>query len=252
MTQFYFPELKDVKQQQININSIDEVKHIKKSYRAKVGDLLRLFDGKGCIVKAKIRKITAQNIILDIIEKNFFQKENFEIIICQGLIKIDRFELVLEKSTEIGVDKIVPLELENIVVKKEKFIKKYERFKKIILESAKQSNRIFLPEIDNVMSLEEIFVNHNNGLNIILYKNSEKKLKDIENEIRSSKKIKIFVGPEGDFSKKEIEFLREKNATYFINLTNNVLRSETAAIVALGTILQFKRKNGDGGNSLGL
>lgn len=239
MTQFYIPQLKDLKKEVV-INSINEIRHIKKSFRAKVGDLLQLFDGKGCVVKAKIKKIADHSIFLDIVEKNFFHKKDFELIICQGLIKIDRFELFLEKSTEIGVDKIFPLELENSVVKKEKFVKKYERFKKIVLESAKQSNRIFLPEINDVVYLEEVFLDYNDGFNIILYKNSIKKLKDIEDKITSCNKIKIFVGPEGDFSKKEIEFLQRQNNTYFVNISENILRAETAAIVACGIILQFK------------
>lgn len=239
MTQFYVPEISSYDNQFFIFSK--EFLHIIKSHRAKVGDLIRLFDGNGWIFEAKIINIYKDKVKVEILDKKFISKKDYNIILCQGLIKIDRFELVIEKSTEIGVDEIIPLYLQNCVVKKETFFKKYERFRTIILEASKQCNRAYIPYLHNLTELYEVFYD-DKSLSIVCYKSSPYKIndEDIIKQIKLSKTIKIFIGPEGDFSDKEIEFLKRQKNVYFVRLGENILRSETASFISLGFVAQYK------------
>ncbi|MCS7227671.1 MAG: RsmE family RNA methyltransferase, partial [Endomicrobia bacterium] len=208
--------------------------------RHKKGDIVQLFNGKGLVAKAKIKHIFKNTLEVEIIEKNFFKKSLTEIILCQGVIKIDKFELLIEKTVELGVDVIIPVLLEHSIVQKERFEKKYDRFKQIIIEAAKQSHRVYLPQIEPVKNLEVLFQEKSHMLNIVLYKNGDI-LKNIIDKIKEFQKIRIFVGPEGDFTEKEINFLKNQKDLYFITLGDSIFRSETAGIFGTGVISQIKK-----------
>ena len=235
MTQFYVPYLKSDSNQVIISSS--EFHHIVKSHRAKIGDVIKLFNGKGLVCLAKIKKISKDNLEAEILEKNFYPKKEYEIVLCQGLIKLDKFEMIIEKTTELGVDKIIPVYLARSSVKPDSFLKKYERFKTIAIESSKQSDRIYIPEIFEVKKLEDLFREQNiEFLNIVFYKDSQRNLLELKDFIKNSKKIRLFIGPEGDFSEEEIEFFKKQKNSYFASLSNNILRSETAAILSVGIV----------------
>lgn len=238
MTQFYVPELK-CEDEKVTIVSSEFV-HIAGSHRAKIDDVIQLFNGNGLVVKAKIKKIYKDKLEAEIIEKSFVQKKDYKLVLCQGIIKIDRFELIIEKTTELGVDIITPLVLKHCVVNSQKFINKYERFRNIIIEAAKQSNNPYLPTLQYPTNLQEVFANNEVSLNIVCYKFAHLKMVDIIDKIKENKKIKVFIGPEGDFHQDEIKFLEQQKNVVFVNLGKNVLRAETAAVVVCSFVSQVK------------
>ena len=170
------------------------------------------------------------------------RKKNI-ITIFQSIIKQDKFELILEKITELGIDKIVPMITERTEVDVKKFVSKYDRFKKIILETSKQSNRIFITELELPKKLVDIVKDkkliNDNTENVVAYKgNLSKPVLGIISNINKSFPRNIFIGPVGDFSKEEIELFNSIKNVHFIDLGVNILKSETATILSAGIFVQ--------------
>lgn len=237
MFQFYVPELNS-EQQQVFITK-EEFHHLKNVRRVKIDEVVQVFNGKGLVFKVKIKKFYKDKVETEVLEKYNVPKKHYELVLCIGIIKIDKFEQIVRQVTELGVDRVIPLELKHCVVDKERLINKYERLNKIIIESAKQANIAYLPNLELPKKLEEIFSGQEKWLVIVCYKNSNFVLDNIYNEIKQQNKIKIVVGPEGDFSEKEIKFLKQQNVR-FVSLGENILRSETAAVVAVSFVTQLK------------
>lgn len=240
MTQFYLPQLSlDTCETEITGS---EFRHIVKSLRFKEGDVIRLFNGKGLVAQAQINRIFKDKVEVKILQKEFLSQAKQKLVLCQGVIKLDKFELVLEKTTELGVDIIIPLLLERSVVEKEKLEKKYNRFQQIIIEAAKQSHKVYIPEIKLPAKLEELQDDEeDNTVNIVLYKNAKDNFSKIVGKIKKSEIVKIYVGPEGDFTEKELNFLSKKKNVYFITLGDRILRSETASILVTGMVDQIRQ-----------
>jgi 16S rRNA (uracil1498-N3)-methyltransferase len=241
MFQFYVPEL-SADQQQVLITE-EEFHHLKNVRRVKIGEVVQLFNGKGLVFKVKIKKFYKDKVETEVLEKYNVPKKTYELVLCQGIIKIDKFEQIVEKVTEIGIDKIIPLKLDYCVVNYDVFLKKYHRFEKIIIESAKQANIVYLPKLVIPQKLDEVFNDKENWLTIVCYKNSKFTLDNFYTEIKKQNKIRVVIGSEGDFSNKEIKFLEQKDVK-FVSLGDNILRSETAAVVAVSFITQLKLSNG--------
>jgi len=161
--------------------------------------------------------------ILEVFEsKKEYEKE---VQLYIAILKKENFELVCQKTTEIGVKKIIPLITEHTV----KLNFKKERILKIIKEAAEQSGRLIIPEFLEIQKFEDVVSNlKNNGLNLFFDPNGEK-LKNFEKEILNHKLINVFIGPEGGWSEKEINLAKE-NGFLIANLGNFTLRAETAAI----------------------
>lgn len=150
------------------------------------------------------------------------------ITLYMALIKQDKFELVLEKATEIGVSKIVPLILKRTVVNiKNKEDKKIARWQKIVESAAKQSKRDIIPEVLASVELKDI---SSNGTIIVPYEKKEEiYIRDVLTE--KVEEVSIVIGPEGGFETFEIEYLENLGAK-IVTLGNRILRAETAAICA--------------------
>ena len=150
-------------------------------------------------------------------------------------IKQNFLNFVIQKGTELGVQKFIPILSERTMVKNINI----ERVKKIIVESAEQSNRISIPEIKNLEPLKN-FLNKfpSNGSLIFCDINCEKS--DLKNIFSKKKEgpVCVLVGPEGDFSEKERQLIIEKKEIISLSLASNILRAETAAIAAV-TIVNY-------------
>ena len=143
----------------------------------------------------------------------------------------ERFEWFLEKATEIGVHEITPI----ICDRSERKNIKNERFDKIILAAMKQSLQYFMPKLNEPISFKDfISQQHNGNLCIAHCEETDKKL--LKNSIKPNEKYTILIGPEGDFSEKEIQ-LPIKNNYIPVSLGNTRLRTETAAVVACHSIV---------------
>ena len=178
-----------------------------------------------------------------IIEKlNKSVESNVKLDIYQGLPKTDKMELIIQKTVEIGVKKVIPVQMERCIVKiedKDK-IKKIDRWQKIAEVAAKQSKRDIIPKIEDIKSLDYVCNNIKEYDCFLVAYEDEKniKLKQILKDIPKKKKLKIgvLIGPEGGITLKEIEKLEQNNAK-IVSLGSRILRTETAPIVASSIIL---------------
>ncbi len=161
--------------------------------------------------------------------KESSKSKNVELAIC--LVKKTSMEIILQKATELGIAKIIPIISERTEVKDLNL----ERAKKIVVEATEQSNQLNVPDIQEPQKLKD-FINSLDSNTSLFFAdiNTEKK---IDNKIiEKSKKISVLIGPEGDFSPTEREMILAKDNVISFSLSKNILRTETAAISALSLI----------------
>lgn len=210
----------------------EESKHIIKVLRKKDADILYVTNGLGLLFKTKIilasdNKCTVQ--ILDT-EKTDAPKQKLHLAVAPTKMN-DRYEWFLEKATEIGIYEITPI----ICDRSERKVINPERFEKIILSAMKQCNQTYLPKLNPVISLKEFIKKENTGQKLIAHceETNKKSLKSI---LKPKTDYIILVGPEGDFSSKEIELALENNYIP-VSLGETRLRTETAAVVACHSVV---------------
>ena len=239
-----------VAENQINNNKItiigNDVNHIKNVLRQKSGDKITICDiSKEQDYLCEIDKIEEKSIDCNIIEKLENNTEsNVKVTIFQGLPKADKMELVIQKSVELGVYDITPLQMKRCVVKlneKDK-AKKIQRWKKISEVAAKQCGRNIIPKINNIVNVKEV-CNLCNEYDIVLiaYENEKentlkKELKNLKKLDKEEIKVAIIIGPEGGIAPEEIEMF-EENGAKIITLGNRILRTETVALSVLSIIM---------------
>ena len=213
-----------VKEEQIQENQIiilgQDVNHIKKVLRAKIGDELQICNSQnGENFLCEIDNLEEEKIICQIKEKIQEQVEsNIEVTIFQGLPKADKMEYIIQKSVELGVYDITPVEMKRCVVKlneKDKS-KKIERWQKISEVAAKQCGRDIIPQINNIINIKNICnLIQEYDMVLVAYENEEKntlkeQLENIKKQNNSKSKVKIgiIIGPEGGLEEKDVETLK--------------------------------------------
>lgn len=235
---------------QINNNKItiigNDVNHIKNVLRQKSGDKITICDtSKEQDYLCEIDKIEEKSIDCNIIEKLENNTEsNVKVTIFQGLPKADKMELVIQKSVELGVYDITPLQMKRCVVKlneKDK-AKKIQRWQKISEVAAKQCGRNIIPKINNIVNVKEV-CNLCNEYDIVLiaYENEKentlkKELKNLKKLDKEEIKVAVIIGPEGGIAPEEIKMF-EENGAKIITLGNRILRTETVALSVLSIIM---------------
>ena len=203
--------------------------YISKVMRIKKNEVFSLFNSSG-EWEAKILSIS-KNIVEFIIIKQLRQKENNkELWLAFSPIKSSYFNFMIQKATELGVTKFLPIIFDRSIVRK---LNK-ERLKKVIIEAAEQSNRINVPTIENPQSLENFLKNEKIDL-IFTDLNSKNKKLDLER--LTDNPTCILIGPEGDFSEDERKKILTFGHVKPIRINDNILRSETAVISALSIII---------------
>ena len=187
----------------------------------------------------KTRTITQAMLIARIIEENFNDTSlPISIYLFQGLPKGDKMELIIQKTVELGVECIIPVEMTHCVVKLDDKKKKSKvaRWQSISESAAKQSKRNIIPEIMGVLSFDKA-LEFAKKLDLIMvpYENKDGMKATVEalSDLKNVKSVGIFIGPEGGFEEKEIEKTLVANAKV-ISLGKRILRTETAAITSVG------------------
>ena len=205
--------------------------------RFNIGDIINIFDGLGNSFVAKIEKIEKKQMSGTILSSKTFQIPNKKVSLYTAIPKGERFDWLIEKTSEIGVHKIVPVIYERSVVKD--FSKnKMERYRKISMAASSQSWRADIMQIENLVKFKEvinILKEQKNSLNILSYE-SEEKNNILSLKFCDIKNINIFVGPEGGFDNKEIEIATNNNFKT-VTLGKNILRVETAALVSSSIVM---------------
>ncbi len=229
-TRLYFPN--KIQSNLISHLTKDQSHYTKDVMRLKIGDSLSIFNSQG-EWNAIIESYEKEGTRIKILKKARDKDNEKNIWLAFSLIKQNPLNFLIQKGTELGVQKFVPILSERTIVKKINI----ERIKKIIVESSEQSNRISVPEIKNLEPLKKFLSQFpKNGYLIFCDINCNKNnLKNI-----LSKKIEgpicVLIGPEGDFSETERQLIIELNQTHSMSLANNILRAETAAITAVSII----------------
>jgi len=205
----------------------EESKHIVKVLRKSVGDVLNITNGLGYHFTSEITIANQNKCVSKIISKTLKTKRNFKLHLAVAPTKMnDRYEWFLEKATEIGIETITPIICDN---SERKIIKK-ERFERILQSAMKQSLSCYLPKLNDVISFSD-FINQDFSGDLYIAHCEKTKKKSLKNIIKPNTDITILIGPEGDFSKKEIEYAKT-NKFIPVTMGNKRLRTETAAIAA--------------------
>ena len=218
----------------------EDVKHISKVLRAKIGEKIEICDNDNKEYICEITDINKECVNANIVEvKDIKRESNLKVKLYQGLPKGPKMEMILQKLTEVGVDEIILVQMKRTVVKVDdkKEDKKIERWERIIYEAAKQSKRGKIPTLRGVLSFEEALSDmQQNDMNIAPYENE--KTKSIKQAIKNVNinNIGIIVGPEGGFDEKEIENIESINGQS-VSLGPRILRTETASVVASSIVL---------------
>lgn len=228
MQLFYQPELNENSTQCV-FDKI-ESRHIAKVLRKKEGDILNITNGFGWLFNAKIVSSNFKQCIAVIESKSYHPTPEYKLHLAVAPTKMnDRFEWFLEKATEIGITSITPLLCEH----SERKVIKADRFEKVIQSAMKQSLQYHIPELKPLTTFNE-FVSSAEGERFIAHCEETNK-KPLTKALEPKKDVTILIGPEGDFSVKEIETALQHNFIP-VSLSNNRLRTETAAIVACHTV----------------
>lgn len=228
----FFIDRNDIRDNEIELSG-ENFEHIVKVLRGKVGDELLFCDGCGTDFECRIREIGKRSGIVEIIKEYKNQNEpNLKITLFQAMPKLNKMELAIQKCVEIGVDRFIPVQTENTVVKlTENIDKKVARWNKISESASKQCGRGKIPQVNSVMNFKDaINLACETGEAIIPYeKEKENSLKRFAKGFKGDS-ISIFIGPEGGFTEDEIKFALENNVIP-VTLGNRILRTETAGLV---------------------
>ncbi len=199
--------------------------------KLRTGETVLLSDQKKMF--EAVLTVSGKNVIAHCVTEREFIKAKVEVTLIQALIRKEKFELVLQKATELGVSRIVPIILERNVVKWTNEPEKMNRYRHILLEAAEQCHRFDIPLLHDPISIQNI-ADFKSDQNFVAYEveNSEHQLKKV---LKNTKTVTLVIGPEGGISPKEIIQLNHLGYES-VSLGPRIYRSETAAMVGIHTI----------------
>ena len=201
--------------------------YIYKVMRVGIGQTFSLFNKNG-EWEAKIENYKDQAVDFLVIKKIRSNENNKEIWLAFAPIKLNYLNLMLQKATELGVTKLIPILTERTIVRKINLA----RINKIVIEAAEQSNRLDIPKIEKLTRFKN-FLKENKNTNIIF---GDLNTNNVKFDFKDEKPVCVLIGPEGDFTEDERSMIfNQKNITP-IKINENILRSETAAISMLSLI----------------
>jgi len=236
----FFVEKIDAEQAPFSITG-PEARHIFRVMRMGPGDRFIIMDGKGARFLALIESAGSHEVRV-CLEKPLPgpPASPVEIILCQGLLKSRKMDYLIQKTSELGVDSIIPFSSERTVVrlKKERLPGRMKHWREIARSSAKQSDRAAPAEIEDLLPLNELVAKwrEEDSLKAVLWEEEESKdLKGLLGKSSCQKKFICMVGPEGGFSRQEIEAAKDAGFVA-ASLGHRILRSETAAIAVVAVV----------------
>lgn len=250
----FFCSRSDIANDKIIIKDKSQAHHIKNVLRLKPGKKAEVFDEKGNEYNCEIREVKDE-IFLDIKNKIMADKINrrIKLTVAVALPKKSKLDDIIDKLVQLGVERVIPLKTERVIVKldKDKEAERIERWKRIALSAAKQSKRNDLAIIEPVTDFQEV-ISQSPGFDLRLIpclEGERKSLKDVFDQFQTgfgipnrvwNLKVLILIGPEGDFSGKEVRLAGEAG---FIPVTlgDLVLRVDTAAIALAGFVSLYAR-----------
>lgn len=215
----------------------ESARHIAKSLRMRVGDVICVTDGGGDDYGCQIEEITKDEVVLKVCYKQACESEpSCRVTIYQGVPKSSKMEDIIQKCVELGVCKIVPTLTKRCVSRPDDKAagKKNQRYQKIALEAAQQSGRGIVPKIENMKTLCQAIAEDESDVKIVFYEGGGEKLANIVKPDTES--VSIFIGPEGGFEQEEVEQI-EASGGVRATLGKRILRTQTAPVAALTAIM---------------
>jgi len=230
MQLFYNPSISETEKS--FIFDKEESKHIIKVLRKKENDILFVTNGLGVFFKTEIALASDSKCTVNILSFEKQKPSNYRLHLAVAPTKMnERFEWFLEKATEIGIHEITPLLCEH----SERKVINIERFKKIIESAMKQSLHYYIPKLNEPIAYKDFIKKEYCEQKFIAHcEDSDKKI--LKNELKTNEDVLLLIGPEGDFSVKEIEMALNNNYIP-VSLGKTRLRTETAALVACHSIV---------------
>jgi len=199
-----------------------EERHHARVLRVREGEEVELFDPRG---RNFIGRFSENGVV--VLRETVNREPATAIHLAMSIIQLDKFELVLQKATELGVQSIIPLIADRIEVRIDRLRGKEERWRKIVLEAVKQSGRSRIPTIEQPIKFDDAIARQ--GHTIVFDADAPASTTD------TRQPTTVFIGPEGGFSERELEVARNAGAT-FERLGPRRLRAETAALAAVTII----------------
>ena len=207
--------------------------YLKNVLRIKIHDTVTLFDGRSGEWLSKVISINRDNIVLQIVKKNKDLDSEKDIWLIFAPIKLFRMNITIQKATELGVNKFIPCVTQNTNQPKINI----RNLKMNIIEASEQSQRLSLPSIDEPIKIYEIIENFPNDRCLIFCNENHENLpiiyEALSKKIYQYKKWAILIGPEGGFSKEEVEKIVSLTSTISVSLGERILRSDTATTAAI-------------------
>lgn len=216
----------------------DALRHLRLVLRLKEGAQAIVLDGSGTCSMVRFSSICRDAARAEALSTWRETETALPVCLQQAIPKGDKFELILQKATELGVTTFQPVITERSVPRLDpkRLMKRCQRWSKIISEAARQSRRAILPHLDPVFNLDEVLKSHSENLRLVLWEAGAISLADRLPQKRPTG-VTLLVGPEGGFAHREIKLIEE--AGYLaVHLGPRILRTETAGLAAT-SILQY-------------
>lgn len=238
MSRFYAPK-ENVRGNLIFIDG-QEAKHIINVMRLGLNDSVIVFDGTGNEYAGFIKEIRTKSVTVEIVGTRKPKDESLPYVtLVQAIPKKDKMDYIIEKATELGITEIIPIISERTIVDvdEDKAKSRVNRWRTISKEASKQCGRKDVPIMGDIISFDEA-VKAINVYDLSLFCCLDDKSMSLKKAIREVKsgKILVFIGPEGDFSPREIDMARSNANCFIISLGNRVLKSDTAGLYVLSCL----------------
>ena len=218
----------------------EQARQIRVVLRMTVGDSILVLDNTGMMYEAELTAVTRDNVVGKITSRQPASGEpSIELTLFQSFLKRDKFEMVLQKGTEVGVSSFVPVVTKRTLVQStEMKANKRKRWETILAEAAEQSQRGRIPKLETAVSFKTLLTQlANYDVVLVMWEGKDGlSLKSAIQNNENAQKIAVLIGPEGGWTDAEIEQLKE-NDVHIITLGSRILRTETAAIVASALVL---------------
>jgi len=234
----FFVRTENISEDKVNILDKDDIHHLLTVLRLKEKDKIILLDGLGNEYKTIITSIAPSGITGKIVEKITYPLPTRELILVQALPKLSKMDFVVSKCTELGITRIIPVNTQRSVINLKDESNKLARWKRIAKSSSSQCQRLEIPIINPITNLiTSLELIKEVDLGLILNEKAKRLLREVFlNTQLKVKKVAIIVGPEGGFTPQEVQ-KAEDSGIIPVSLGSNILRCETAPIVAWSIIL---------------
>jgi len=223
----------------IRIRDPDAVHHLKHVCRVAQGERLECFDGQGRAAAGHVTETAKNQFVLSVDSRRTVDPKAVSVSLFQAVIRPERFEWVLEKATELGIDRIIPTVTQRCVSRHGPSAARLKRWKRILEGAAAQCGRLTLPVLEQPALFEGVLSDSSTGQKLIATLAVKgRSMKGIGLKRGKHRAVHLFIGPEGDFTPSEAQQALEAGALP-LTLGETTLRAETAALAAL-TLLQHR------------